>query len=87
MDKVVYLTCGATSVLCAVLLLRAHFRSRARLLLWSGACFTLLAVANIFLYIDMVVISSIDFLLFRNLITLAGAAVLLCGLIWETVGE
>ena len=34
---VVYLLCFLASVLCALLLLRGYQRSRARLLLWSGA--------------------------------------------------
>ena len=42
----VYLLCFLTSFACAVLLLRSYRASLARLLLWSGLCFLLLAVTN-----------------------------------------
>lgn len=43
MPAAVYILCGLTSVLCAVLLLRSYARKRVRLLLWSGLCFAGLA--------------------------------------------
>ena len=40
----VYGLCLVTSALCAALLMRSYGRSRQPLLLWSAACFSLLAV-------------------------------------------
>ena len=39
MATVVYLLCALTSLGCALLLLAAYRRERARLLLWSCVCF------------------------------------------------
>jgi hypothetical protein len=80
---VVYLLCFAASALCAVLLGRSYRRSGARLLLWSTACFGLLAINNLFLIIDMLLIAWIDFRVVRLLLSLAAVAVLLFGFIWD----
>jgi hypothetical protein len=84
MVTIVYALCALTSLACAVLLLRGYFASRARLLLWSGLCFTGLAANNIILLIDTRVVPTIDLSLWRSLPALAGVAILLYGLIWET---
>lgn len=39
--------------LCAVLLLRAYFNVRKRLLLWCGLCFAGLTLANVLLIVDL----------------------------------
>ena len=84
MPETVYLLCAATSVTCAVLLLRAYRRQRTRLLLWSSLCFVLLALNNILLFVDLIVVpSAIDLSLWRSAVALAGVGVLLFGLIWE----
>ena len=85
MPETVYLLCAATSVMCAVLLLRAYRRQRTRLLLWSSLCFVLLALNNILLFVDLIVVpSEIDLSLWRSGVALAGVGVLLFGLIWES---
>jgi hypothetical protein len=84
MVTLVYALCALTSLACAVLLLRGYFASRARLLLWSGLCFTGLAANNIILLIDTRVVPTIDLSLWRSLPALAGVAILLYGLVWET---
>jgi len=80
---VVYLLCLLTSAACAGLLLRAWGRSRAPLLLWSGASFVLLAINNLFVVADMLVLPGIDLNWPRQLTSLAAAAVLIYGFIWE----
>lgn len=85
MITLVYILCAATSSLCAVMLLRACTRTGTRLLLWSGICFSLLAVANIFLFIDIVIFPQVQLMAVRSLLTACGAVALLFGLIWETV--
>lgn len=80
---VVYVLCLATSVLCLVLLVRAYLRTRTGLLLWSALCFVGLAVNNMLLFLDLVVFTEVDLLLFRTLSSLAAVGVLLFGFIWE----
>lgn len=81
MAEAVYILCALTSLACAVLLLRGYGRSRLRLLLWSGLCFVLLAVSNMFLFVDLVVVQGVDLSLWRSSIALVGIATLLYGLI------
>src|SRR5688572_21592230 len=82
----VYLLCFATSSACAFLLVRSYRRSRARLLLWSALCFAFLALNNLLLVIDLIVLPSVDLRLERLLTALAGIAILLFGFIWD-LGE
>ena len=84
MATLVYSLCALTSLACAVLLLRGYAASRARLLLWSGLCFTGLAANNVLLLIDKRVVPTLDLSLWRSLPALAGVALLLYGLVWET---
>jgi hypothetical protein len=84
MATLVYALCALTSLACAVLLLRGYMSSRARLLLWSGLCFAGLAANNVILLVDKRVVPSIDLSLWRSLPALAGVAILLYGLVWET---
>jgi hypothetical protein len=79
----VYLLCFATSVVCAVLLVRRYLRSRMKLLLWSALCFVGLSLSNFFLFLDLVVLPDVQLLALRHLAALAGVGVLLYGFIWE----
>ncbi len=81
---IVYVLCAATSGLCAVLLLRGYTQSRARLLFWSGLCFTGLALNNLLLVIDVRVVLEIDLSLWRTIPALVGISLLVYGLVWET---
>jgi hypothetical protein len=81
---IVYLLCAVTSWACAVLLLRAYRRQGTRLLLWSGAAFCAFGVGNIFLFVDLVLVPTVDLSLLRNGVTLVGVCLLLWGLIWES---
>jgi hypothetical protein len=84
MATLVYALCALTSLACAVLLLRGYFSTRVRLLLWSGLCFAGLATNNILLLIDKRLVPTMDLSLWRTLPALAGVALLLYGLVWET---
>ncbi len=84
MDVAVYVLCAATSGACAYLLLRSYRETRLRLLLWSGVCFTGLALNNVLLFADKVIIPDGDLSLLRSASALAAVLVLLYGLIWET---
>jgi hypothetical protein len=79
----IYTLCFLTSATCAWLLMRSYARNRTRLLLWSALCFLLLAVNNLFVVIDLVLIESIDFAVFRHVFTLMAISILLYGFIWE----
>lgn len=83
MAAFVYILCALTSVLCAALLLRASRRTPSRLLFWSGNSFIALALANVLLFVDLVMVPNYDLLLLRNIMTFSGVAMLLYGLIWE----
>jgi hypothetical protein len=80
---IVYSLCLATSVLCAFLLVRAYFESRSRLLLWSALCFVCLAVNNLMVVFDMLLLPAVDLTLARQVAAIAGVALLLYGFIWE----
>jgi hypothetical protein len=84
MAEAVYLLCGATSISCAVLLIRSYWRTRARLLLWSSLCFVGLALNNVLLFVDLVLVPDVDLSVWRSLSALTGLALLLFGLIRET---
>jgi hypothetical protein len=84
MATLVYALCALTSLACAVLLLRAYRSTRARLLLWSGLCFTGLAANNVILLIDKRVVPALDLSMWRSLPAVAGLALLIYGLVWET---
>jgi hypothetical protein len=83
MAEAIYVLCGLTSLASTVLLWRAYRTARTRLLLWSGLCFALLTVNNAILFVDLVVLPSIDLSLARNASALVAIAVLLFGLVWE----
>lgn len=79
----VYLLCFFTSTICAVMLGRSFHRTRAKLLFWSALCFSLLALNNLLLVLDLVVFPKADLALPRGLVSLAAVATLLFGFIWD----
>jgi hypothetical protein len=79
----IYVLCALTSLGAATLLLRQYRRSRTRLLLWSFVGFVGLALNNILLYVDLVVVPATDLALVRTLVGASGLVTLLYGLIWE----
>lgn len=84
MASVVYALCALTSGLCAVLLGRAYRASRARLLLWSCLAFAGLTLNNLVLFIDLIVIPTVDLGLYRSLLAAVSVMLLLLGLIWDS---
>jgi hypothetical protein len=79
----VYLLCFATSAGCGWLLVRSYLRHRTALLLWTAACFVLLALNNFFVVVDIVFLPDLDLRLARHASGLAAVATLLYGFIWE----
>lgn len=82
--NLVYILCAATSTACAILLLRGYRQSRARLLLWSAACFIGLALNNVLLVIDLRIGAAVDLSIWRMIPAVLGAGALLYALVWET---
>lgn len=79
----IYLLCAATSLAAALLLLRQYTARRTPLLLWSCIGFFGLAVNNVLLYVDLVVLTGSDLSLPRTLAGAVAMLVLVYGLIWE----
>lgn len=84
MAATMYLLCLLSSVVCACLLARHYTRTGSKLLLWSSACFALLALNNLLVVVDLLIISTVDLSFVRLLVSLAAILVLLYGFIWET---
>ena len=79
-----YALSAITSLIAATLLLRQYRATRTRLVLWSFVGFCGLAVNNVLVFVDLVLVPSTDLALARTLAALAGLVALLYGLIWET---
>jgi cytochrome bd-type quinol oxidase subunit 2 len=83
MAAFVYLLCFLTSSGCAALLFRTYRRGRAKLLFWASLCFLGLALNNLLLFVDYVLVPSMNLELWRASAALASIAVLLYGLVAE----
>ena len=89
MAATVYILCALTSLACAVMLWRGFAQSRARFLMWSSLCFAGLAINNILLFVDKLVLPDVDsfagisFPIWRSAAALIGLALLIYGLIWD----
>jgi hypothetical protein len=81
--EIIYTLCTATASACAFLMLRSYFKNGYRLLWWSGLCFVGLAIANVLVIFDRLVIESYDLSTLRYLVALVSLLPLLYGLIWE----
>ena len=84
MAAAVYVLCALTSLACALLLLRGYADRGVRLLLWSGLGFVGFALGNIMLVVEVVILPERDLVIYRSLPVLAGLAVLIYGLVWDT---
>jgi hypothetical protein len=84
MPELVYVLCALTSVLCAGLLLRSYRTNRSRLLLWSTLCFVGLAINNILLFVDIVLVPEVDLRWLRSGSGLIAMILLAIGLVWES---
>ena len=86
MPELVYALCGFTSILCAALLWRQYRKLGGRLLFWSAGCFICLAISNVLLCVDLIILAQgPDLSIVRVIITVCGVLMLLGALIWESV--
>ena len=83
MAEGIYLLCGATSLIAALLLFRQYTARRTALLLWSCIAFLGLVLNNVLLYVDLAMLEAIDLSLVRTLAGTIGMLALVYGLIWE----
>ncbi|MEO7623942.1 MAG: DUF5985 family protein [Gallionella sp.] len=83
MDKIIYMLCTFTSLLCAVMLFRSYLQNKYRLLFWSGLCFVGLSTNNFLLIMDVLIFPATDLSVWRVSTTLVALLLLLFGLIWE----
>lgn len=83
MDKVIYSLCALTALSCAFLLLRSYWRTRFRLLLWSGMCFVGLTANNVLLVLDRMVFTEVDLSTWRLTLALVAVLLLVAGLVLE----
>jgi len=78
----IYIVHTVVSLLCSVLLLRAYSQVRKRLLLWSGLYFAGSTLVNALVFMDLIVVPSIDLYPLRLGVSLIAAGMLVFGLIW-----
>lgn len=84
MREVVYTLCALTSLVCAILLVRAYLASRTKLLLWSSVCFVGLFINNLLLVVDeLLTEDTINLIILRDLSALSSVLALLVGLVWR----
>jgi hypothetical protein len=83
MGPAVYILSTLIRASCAILLLRGYWRSRQRLLLWSGLCFFALTLSSALLFLDLVIFPRVDLYIWRLVVAAIGTLLLLYGLIWE----
>jgi hypothetical protein len=81
---IVYFLCGSLSTLCSLILFIQFRRTGTRLLLWSCICFFGLALNNVLLFIDMMLVPNLDLSTVRMIPALIGVAVLIYGFVWDT---
>ena len=84
LETIIYLLCVVAGLLCAFLLARAYTRGRTRLLIWSSICFAMLALNNLVVAIDVLLLPEVDLTIPGAVTALLAVAVLLYGFIWET---
>lgn len=82
LPDLVYLLCFLTSALAAALLVRQRAATPSPVLLWSAACFVLLALSNLIVVIDQMVLPQLNLRTLRLVLTLLAVSVLLYGFIW-----
>jgi hypothetical protein len=82
MDELGYGVGVLTSILCAVLLIRAYLKDRTPLLLWCSLCFAGLALNNVLLFTDLFVVPDLNLQIWRSVTALVALSLMLIGLIW-----
>lgn len=82
-NLIVSCLCALTALLCAILSFRGYSRSRYKLLMWSGLCFSCLTMSNLIMIVDVRVFPDIDLGSIRLLLGLSAMMILIYGLIFN----
>lgn len=85
MAEITYFLCAATSLAAALLLLTTYRQRRTRLLLWSALAFVGLALNNVLMFVDLVLVPGTDLSMPRAIVAAVAMLILNIGLIAETV--
>lgn len=83
MAELIYAACAAVSLFCAALLVKNYRRTRLRLALYSCLSFAGLALNNVLLFIDLVLVRTLDLSLIRGLVAVVALGLLVVGLVTE----
>ncbi len=83
LPSAIYLLCFLTSFAVMVLVYRSYRDTRSRLLLWSTLAFTALALNNLLLFLDVVILPDVSLMPYRQLSALTAVGLLLYGFVWE----
>ncbi len=83
MAAAIYTLCACTAFACSWLLLRSYVKTKHRILLWSGLCFSGMFLNSLLLVVDRLVFPETDLSTWRPVAALAALLPLLYGLIWE----
>jgi len=84
MAEIIYILCALFSACCAYLLFRHADPAGSRLIFWSGVCFGGLALQNVMLVIDLVMLPEVELVIWRTALALLAMAALLFAFVWET---
>lgn len=84
MTSALYVLTCFTTLLCALLLLRAYTRTRGKLLLWSGLCFAGLTLSNLLTIANLMLVPGVDLYTWRTGSAALSMVLLVYGLIWES---
>lgn len=84
MAGAVFVLCALTCVACLGLLLRAYRNSRGRLVFWTAVCFAGLALNNVLLAVNELIVPSVQ-MPWRAIPAAVGLTALAYGLIAEEV--
>jgi hypothetical protein len=83
MAELIYVACALTSSFCAILLVRNYGRTRLRLAFLASLCFSGLALNNLLLVFERVVMPSTDLSIARGAVALVAMLFLVAGLVLE----
>ena len=81
--EIIYGLCALLSTAIAVMLWRQHLRGSTRLIFWTAWCFSGLALSNVLLIIDKIVVPDTDLSPLRHVVSLLSICLLLIGLVYE----
>lgn len=83
--EIIYVSSTLVSVACAWLLARSYLRNRARILLWVAVSFGFLALNNVFVCVDLILLPEMELwgAVVRNCLLAVAGSVLAAGLAWE----